>query len=72
MLAGFGCISDVVTSPDGLLYVTSLSDGTIYRIAPQYSMAAIIGIIYAYGIYIVDTIIAVTGLCRNHSLLTKL
>ena len=34
---GFGCISDVVTGPDGLLYVTSLSDGTIYRIVPQYS-----------------------------------
>ncbi|CUR51443.1 conserved exported protein of unknown function [Nitrosotalea devaniterrae] len=31
----FGCISDVVTGPDGLLYVTSLSDGTIYRIVPQ-------------------------------------
>ncbi|MDE1844392.1 MAG: PQQ-dependent sugar dehydrogenase [Thaumarchaeota archaeon] len=34
---GFGCISDVVTGPDGLLYVTSLTDGTIYRIVPQYS-----------------------------------
>ena len=31
----FGCISDVVTGPDGLLYVTSLTDGTIYRIVPQ-------------------------------------
>ncbi len=32
---GFGCISDVVTGPDGLLYVTSLTDGTVYRIVPQ-------------------------------------
>ena len=34
---GFGCISDVVTGPDGMLYVTSLSNGTIYRIVPQNS-----------------------------------
>ena len=32
---GFGCISDVAIGSDGLLYVTSLSDGTIYRIVPQ-------------------------------------
>ena len=31
---GFGCVSDVVTGPDGLLYIVSLTDGTIYRIAP--------------------------------------
>jgi glucose/arabinose dehydrogenase len=31
----FGCVSDVVTGPDGLLYITSLTDGTIYRIAPK-------------------------------------
>ncbi|MHB8602777.1 MAG: PQQ-dependent sugar dehydrogenase [Nitrosotalea sp.] len=37
----FGCISDVVTGPDGLLYVTSLSDGTIYRIVPQSGIAGI-------------------------------
>ncbi|HEU5487256.1 MAG TPA: PQQ-dependent sugar dehydrogenase, partial [Candidatus Nitrosotalea sp.] len=37
----FGCISDVVTGPDGLLYVTSLSDGTIYRIVPQSDIGSI-------------------------------
>ncbi len=36
---GFGCISDVITGPDGLLYFVSLSDGTIYRIAPKSSAA---------------------------------
>jgi len=32
---GFGCITDVVAGPDGLLYFVSLSDGTIYRIVPK-------------------------------------
>src|SRR5690242_4598432 len=32
---GFGCMSDVVAGPDGLLYIVSLSDGTIYRIVPN-------------------------------------
>ena len=32
---GFGCITDVVAGPDGLLYVVSLTDGTIYRIVPK-------------------------------------
>jgi len=31
---GFGCITDVESGPDGLLYVVSLSDGAIYRIKP--------------------------------------
>jgi glucose/arabinose dehydrogenase len=31
---GFGCVSDVITGPDGLLYIVSLTDGTIYRITP--------------------------------------
>ncbi len=57
---GFGCISDVMTGPDGFLYITSLSDGTIYRIVPQYSMTAIIEIIYPYVAYIVGAIIAIT------------
>lgn len=38
---GFGCISDVVTGPDGMLYITSLTDGTIYRIVPQNSTEAV-------------------------------
>ncbi len=32
---GFGCVSDVITGPDGLLYIVSLTDGTIYRIVPN-------------------------------------
>ena len=32
---GFGCVSDVTTGPDGLLYIVSLTDGTIYRIVPN-------------------------------------
>ena len=32
---GFGCATDVVTGPDGLLYIVSLTDGTIYRIVPK-------------------------------------
>jgi glucose/arabinose dehydrogenase len=32
---GFGCMSDVITGPDGLLYIVSLTDGTIYRIVPK-------------------------------------
>lgn len=32
---GFGCVTDVEQGPDGLLYVVSLSDGTIYRIVPK-------------------------------------
>jgi glucose/arabinose dehydrogenase len=32
---GFGCISDVETGPDGLLYLVSLSEGTIFRVEPR-------------------------------------
>ncbi|HMK32577.1 MAG TPA: PQQ-dependent sugar dehydrogenase, partial [Nitrosopumilaceae archaeon] len=32
---GFGCMTDLVAGPDGLLYIVSLSDGTIYRIIPK-------------------------------------
>jgi len=36
---GFGCITDLEIGPDGLLYIVSLSEGTIFRMIPQ-SMAA--------------------------------
>lgn len=36
---GFGCITDIEVGSDGLLYVLSLSDGTIYRIMPTTMMA---------------------------------
>ncbi len=32
---GFGCLTDVKMGPDGLLYIVSLSDGTLYRIVPK-------------------------------------
>lgn len=32
---GFGCATDVVAGPDGLLYVVSLTDGIIYKISPK-------------------------------------
>ena len=32
---GFGCLTDVKFGPDGLLYIVSLSDGTLYRIMPK-------------------------------------
>lgn len=56
---GFGCISDVVTGPDGLLYVTSLTDGTIYRIVPQYSAEGIVGNADAYILYVITAIMAI-------------
>jgi glucose/arabinose dehydrogenase len=31
----FGCISDVEMGPDGLLYIVSLSEGTIFRVEPK-------------------------------------
>lgn len=32
---GFGCITDIKQGPDGLIYIVSLSDGTIYRLIPK-------------------------------------
>jgi glucose/arabinose dehydrogenase len=37
--SGFGCITDLEIGPDGLLYIVSLSEGTIFRMIPQ-SIAA--------------------------------
>lgn len=37
--SGFGCITDLEVGPDGLLYIVSLSEGTIFRMIPQ-SMTA--------------------------------
>lgn len=52
---GFGCVSDVVTGPDGLLYIVSLTDGTIYRIVPN-------SIMYSQFLYVLIVIpIAITA-----------
>ncbi|MBI3842270.1 MAG: PQQ-dependent sugar dehydrogenase [Thaumarchaeota archaeon] len=53
---GFGCIADVVTGPDGLLYVVSLSDGIIYRIMPKHIFGLDIESFVAY--VIVPSVIA--------------
>lgn len=37
----FGCVTDVEVGPDGLLYVLSLSEGTIFRIGPKDVIAAL-------------------------------
>jgi glucose/arabinose dehydrogenase len=37
---GFGCVTDVEVGPDGLLYIVSLSEGTIFRILPEEMAAA--------------------------------
>ena len=66
----FGCISDVVTGPDGLLYVTSLSDGTIYRIVPQSDIGSIImspQILYALFVAIPIAIIIIYTAYRKKS-----
>jgi len=49
---GFGCITDVVVGPDGLLYLVSISDGIIYRIAPKESPAGAQVIGYSYAPYV--------------------
>jgi len=70
---GFGCISDVVTGPDGMLYVTSLSDGTIYRIVPQDNPVSIgtsiidPSVTYIILAAIIVAIIAVYGIRRKKS-----
>ena len=35
---GFGCLTDIEVGPDGLLYILSLSEGTIYKIMPKTMM----------------------------------
>ena len=70
---GFGCISDVVTGPDGMLYITSLSDGTIYRIVPQDNPVSIgtsiidPSVTYIILAAIIVAIIAVYGIRRKKS-----
>jgi hypothetical protein len=42
--SGFGAITDIQVGPDGGVYVTSISDQTIYRIVPEPSLAAMLPI----------------------------
>lgn len=38
--SGFGIITDAVTGPDGLVYVVSLDQGSVYRIVPNRTAAS--------------------------------
>lgn len=38
--SAFGCVTDLEIGPDGFLYVTSLSEGAIFRILPRSTQAA--------------------------------
>jgi glucose/arabinose dehydrogenase len=63
----FGCITDAEIGPDGLLYITSLSEGTIFRVVPRHlatgqvqgfdglPLAALAGLAIAGGIAVYVT-----------------
>jgi aldose sugar dehydrogenase len=57
---GFGCITDIVSGPEGYLYIVSLSDGTIYRIIPKTAMSFMSTYVGLYLPYIVAPIIIVS------------
>ncbi len=67
---GFGCITDLTTGPDGLLYIVSLSDGAIYRIVPNPSenIFPILYVVLAVGIAIALWIIYKIKRNRNRKL----
>ena len=51
---GFGCLTDIKEGPDGLVYIVSLSDGTIYRLIPKqpsYQLAELGN--YQYLLYVI-------------------
>lgn len=67
----FGCITDMEVGPDGLLYILSLSDGTIYRIMPQTMMiktdteteyAQPTAFPLEYGVYVIIVTIIIVGI----------
>ena len=67
---GFGCLTDMEVGPDGLLYIVSLSDGTIYRIMPKTMMKMDTEIGYTqphifpieYGVYAIIISIIIAGI----------
>ena len=51
---GFGCLTDIKMGPDGLVYIVSYSDGSIYRIVPtQYLESSANHDYYQYLMYLV-------------------
>lgn len=67
---GFGCLTDMEVGPDGLLYIVSLSDGTIYRMMPKTMMKMDTEIGYTpapifpieYGVYAIIVSIIIVGI----------
>lgn len=55
---GFGCATDIVTGPDGFLYIISLSDEAIYRILPKTMIDQVVVTDSAYPPYLAYAIIA--------------
>jgi glucose/arabinose dehydrogenase len=47
---GFGGITDIETGPDGLLYLLSYGDGTIYKISPSINLGQTSNTIQAQGV----------------------
>lgn len=55
---GFGCATDIVGGPDGLLYIVSFSDEAIYRILPKTMIDQVVVTDSAYSPYLAYAIIA--------------
>lgn len=54
---GFGCLTDIKVGPDGLIYIVSLSDGTIYRlVSKEYLSTTAQAEIAAYVLYAIPVI----------------
>jgi glucose/arabinose dehydrogenase len=56
---GFGCVTDLEVGPDGFLYITSFSHGSIYRMIPK-AMAITTGPSTDLTLYAVVPVIAVS------------
>lgn len=66
---GFGCLTDIEVGPDGLLYILSLSEGTIYKIMPK-TMMPMDEVVYTqpvhspieYAVYAVIAALIIAGI----------
>ena len=67
---GFGCLTDIEVGPDGLLYVLSLSEGTIYKIMPKTMMIPMDEVVITqpatspleYAVYAIIAALIITGI----------
>lgn len=53
---GLGCITDIKVGPDGLVYIVSLSDGVIYRLAPKQLFDQVQLGNYQYLVYLIPVV----------------